>query len=300
MREPFLDELPIIDSAADAAPKPASRRKQRSKAAKGKSKRTSARKSVRPHLPRVPGGKAQARLHFFERQRQIEQTDVKRKKPDKPAAKLRGGRPAAAARTRSNRGQEANAASASPYARAFARKKDLDITAPATSVEQGWRPLGPFSIPHGQTYGKGAGSRPPVAGRIVAVAVDPGNANHILIGAGGGGVWETRDAGKTWEPRTDDQPSLSTGAIAFNPSNPLFVYAGTGEGDSVSAGQPVAIVEAMKMEHTLIASTEGVVTIIHAGPGQPIGLDDPIVTIAAPDQPCAHEDTSNAERKEQQ
>ncbi|MFZ0063736.1 MAG: hypothetical protein WAL47_17015 [Pyrinomonadaceae bacterium] len=235
MREPFLDELPIIDSAADAAPKPASRRKQRSKAAKGKSKRTSARKSVRPHLPRVPGGKAQARLHFFERQRQIEQTDVKRKKPDKPAAKLRGGRPAATARTRSNRGQAANAASASPYARAFARKKDLDITAPATNVEQGWRPLGPFSIPHGQTYGKGAGSRPPVAGRIVAVAVDPGNANHILIGAGGGGVWETRDAGKTWEPRTDDQPSLSTGAIAFNPSNPLFVYAGTGEGDSVSA-----------------------------------------------------------------
>ena len=76
MREPFLDELPIIDSAADAAPKPGSRRKQRSKAAKGKSKRTSARKSVRPHLPRVPGGKAQARLHFFERQRQIDQTTV--------------------------------------------------------------------------------------------------------------------------------------------------------------------------------------------------------------------------------
>ena len=43
-----------------------------------------------------------------------------------------------------------------------------------------------------------------------------------------------RDAGKTWQPRTDDQPSLSIGAIAFDPGNPLIVYAGTGEGDSES------------------------------------------------------------------
>jgi photosystem II stability/assembly factor-like uncharacterized protein len=69
----------------------------------------------------------------------------------------------------------------------------------------------------------------------VTIAVDPGNANHILIGSGGGGVWETRDAGKTWRPRTDDQPSMSTGAIAFDPTNPQIVYVGTGEGDSISA-----------------------------------------------------------------
>ena len=232
MREPFLDELTTpASSAGGAAPSKMARKKS---AAKGSSKRSRGRKSGRPNLVRVPGGKAQARLHFFEQQRAIEQTDVKRKKPDKPAAKLAGGRSSAATRKSSKRGSKTSASS-SPYVRAFARKRDLDITAPATSVEQGWRPLGPFSIPHGQTYGRGAGSRPPVAGRIVAVAVDPGNANHILIGAGGGGVWETKDVGKIWHPRTDDQPSLSTGAIAFNPSNPLIVYAGTGEGDSVSA-----------------------------------------------------------------
>jgi photosystem II stability/assembly factor-like uncharacterized protein len=183
----------------------------------------------------VRGGKALARLHFFEQQREIEKTDVKQRKPDKPAEKLGGRNRPSAAKARPGHGRTSSSKTESPYALAFERRKELDTTAPALVVEQGWRPLGPFSIPHGQTYGEGVGSRPPVSGRVVAVAVDPGNAAHILIGAGGGGVWETRDAGKTWNPRTDDQPSLSTGAIAFDPRNPLVVYAGTGEGDSVSA-----------------------------------------------------------------
>ena len=33
------------------------------------------------------------------------------------------------------------------------------------------------------------------------------------------------------EPRTDDQPSLSIGAVVFHPTNPLIAFAGTGEGD---------------------------------------------------------------------
>jgi photosystem II stability/assembly factor-like uncharacterized protein len=64
------------------------------------------------------------------------------------------------------------------------------------------------------------------------VVVDPNDPAHILVGAAGGGVWETRDTGLTWSPRTDDQPSLATGAIAFDPANPSLVYAGTGEGDA--------------------------------------------------------------------
>jgi len=238
MREPFLDEeAPTQTKAKKGASKGAARKAGTRRAAKGK--------PLRPYLPRVPGGKALARLHFFEGQREIEETDVQRKTPDKCSTKLSDGdgSPAthpgtratarSSARTLASRGAQTDAVS--PYLKAFAEKEHLDITAPAAPVEQGWRPLGPFSIPHGQTYGRGAGSRPPVAGRIVAVAVDPGNANHILIGAAGGGVWETKDGGQNWQPRTDDQPSLSIGAVAFNPGNPLIVYAGTGEGDSVSA-----------------------------------------------------------------
>ncbi|HYJ89140.1 MAG TPA: hypothetical protein VEW46_23940 [Pyrinomonadaceae bacterium] len=234
MRDPFSDDRTASDSSTARGGATRSRGVATRGLKPGQAKTSAKARSARPRLPRVPGGKARARLHLFEQQREIEETDVKRKKPDKPSAKLRS-RSAVMTRSARSRSRGPNADSASPYLRAFVHKRDLDITAPASPVEQGWRPIGPFSIPHGQSYGRGAGSRPPVAGRIVTIAVDPGNASHILIGSGGGGVWETKDTGKTWHPRTDDQPSMSTGAIAFDPTNPLIVYVGTGEGDSVSA-----------------------------------------------------------------
>ena len=184
-------------------------------------------KKPRRRLPRVRGGKALARLNFFERQRQTGESDVAHKAT--PAVAV-----VSAGSTRSVGRRGTRGGAESPYLTAFAEKSHLARTAPAAPVEQAWRPLGPFSIPHGQTYGHGAGSRPPVAGRVVAVAIDPGNADHVLIGAAGGGVWESKDTGKTWQPRTDDQPSLSIGAVVFDPTNPLIAYAGTGEGDSQS------------------------------------------------------------------
>jgi hypothetical protein len=69
----------------------------------------------------------------------------------------------------------------------------------------------------------------PTCGRVSAVAVDPANSFHWLIGAAQGGIWETYDLGSTWVARTDDQASLASGAIAFAPSAPSTVYAGTGE-----------------------------------------------------------------------
>ena len=96
-----------------------------------------------------------------------------------------------------------------------------------------WRPLGPFAIPHGRTAGSGPGSRPRVAGRVVAVAVDPGDPRHLL--AGGGGVWESRDGGRSWAPRADDQPTAAVGAVAFAPGDPAVAYAGTGQGEALAA-----------------------------------------------------------------
>ena len=96
-----------------------------------------------------------------------------------------------------------------------------------------WRPLGPFAIPHGRTAGAGPGSRPRVAGRVAAVAVDPGDPRHLL--AGGGGVWESHDGGLTWRPRTDEQPTAAIGALAFAPGDPAVAYAGTGQGEALAA-----------------------------------------------------------------
>ena len=67
----------------------------------------------------------------------------------------------------------------------------------------------------------------------MTVAVDPGDPRHLL--AGGGGVWESADGGRTWAPRTDDQPTAAVGAVAFAPSDPRVAYAGTGQGEALAA-----------------------------------------------------------------
>lgn len=91
-----------------------------------------------------------------------------------------------------------------------------------------WQAMGPARIPNGQTYGT---NRIDVIGRVASIAIDPGNPKHVLVGAAGGGIWESTDTGTTWNPRTDQMPSLAIGAIAFDPKNPKHVYAGSGEGN---------------------------------------------------------------------
>jgi photosystem II stability/assembly factor-like uncharacterized protein len=125
--------------------------------------------------------------------------------------------------------EDALEAAESPYLLATEEKEEMLGAAPPAPA---WRPLGPAGIPHGQTYGSGPGSNPTVAGRIGAIAVDPSDSAHLLVGSAAGGIWETRDTGATWTPRTDDQPTLSIGALAFDPNDSTKVYAGTGEGNS--------------------------------------------------------------------
>ncbi len=71
---------------------------------------------------------------------------------------------------------------------------------------------------------------PPRGGRTRAVAGVPGQPNVFYIGAVNGGVWKTDDAGRSWQPIFDEQPTQSIGAIAVAPSDPNVVYVGSGEG----------------------------------------------------------------------
>lgn len=77
-----------------------------------------------------------------------------------------------------------------------------------------WRLLGPYR-----------------GGRVLAVAGVQGQPQHFYFGAVNGGVWETHDAGRTWQPIFDGQPVGSIGAIAVAPSDPKVLYVGTGEAD---------------------------------------------------------------------
>ena len=66
---------------------------------------------------------------------------------------------------------------------------------------------------------------------MLTVAGVPGDRLHFYFGAVNGGVWETRDAGRTWQAIFDGQPVGAIGAMAVAPSDPRVLYVGTGEAD---------------------------------------------------------------------
>src|SRR5689334_9515548 len=77
-----------------------------------------------------------------------------------------------------------------------------------------WRMIGPFR-----------------GGRADAVSGVPGEPSHFYFGSVGGGLWESTNAGETWNPIFDDQDVQSIGAIGVAPSDTKMIYVGTGEAD---------------------------------------------------------------------
>jgi photosystem II stability/assembly factor-like uncharacterized protein len=79
--------------------------------------------------------------------------------------------------------------------------------------EMRWRMIGPFR-----------------GGRTVAASGVPGNTNVFYMAPNNGGVWKTTDAGRTWAPIFDGQPTGSIGALAVSWSRPDRIWVGSGEG----------------------------------------------------------------------
>lgn len=82
-----------------------------------------------------------------------------------------------------------------------------------TYQEMRWRMIGP-------TRG----------GRTRASCGVPSEPNVFYVGAVNGGVWKTDDAGRTWNPIFDAEPTQSTGAIAVAPSDPNIIYVSSRRG----------------------------------------------------------------------
>src|SRR5882762_2099778 len=76
---------------------------------------------------------------------------------------------------------------------------------------------------------------PPRGGRVLAVTGVRGQPELFFFGSVGGGVWETNDAGRTWNPIFDSQAIASIGAIAVAPSDANVIYVGSGEADMRSS-----------------------------------------------------------------
>ena len=68
-----------------------------------------------------------------------------------------------------------------------------------------------------------------IGGRINDIEMHASDQQTIFLGTASGGIFRSKDAGATWAPIFDDQPSLSIGDIAIAPSDKNIIYAGTGE-----------------------------------------------------------------------
>ncbi len=100
---------------------------------------------------------------------------------------------------------------------------------------------------------------------------------------------------KSWlAPRVDVGDSVGTQAVTGDlegatalraPMRGRLVAVKAAAGDSVAAGQTLAIVEAMKMEHAITAATAGQVARIDAAPGDTLRADAPILWIVGADGP---------------
>ena len=63
----------------------------------------------------------------------------------------------------------------------------------------------------------------------------------------------------------------------LSPMPGLLVSLSVEEGDAVSAGEQLAVVEAMKMENVLRAERDGVIKAVHAAAGDSLVVDQSIL-----------------------
>jgi acetyl-CoA/propionyl-CoA carboxylase biotin carboxyl carrier protein len=181
---------------------------------------------------------------------------------------------------------------------------DLETAAPGPwQIPDGWRPGGP------------AWTRWPVAGRQVAVRGRP-HAAEVAIGDGdpvpavarrdgdelvvtydgaesrftraadGPVRWLGRD-GHAWALDTTPPPSrraagpqAAAGAVR-SPMPGTVQAVKTAVGEDVVPGQPLVVVEAMKMEHTVVAPVAGTVTELPVRAGALVALDQVLAVISA-------------------
>src|SRR5437870_7554357 len=152
----------------------------------------------------------------------------------------------------------------------------ISLSAPGsfTTVGPAWAAIGPTPIPNGQTIPADVNgislTQSPVSGRVTSVAIDPGNASIVYVGAAQGGVYKSTNGGSTWTRLMDSAMTLAVGSLELDPTdatgNTLLVGSGESNfsGDSY-AGFGVYKVTALKSGSPVLSGPFGSSQFIHRG-----------------------------------
>ena len=145
----------------------------------------------------------------------------------------------------------------------------------------------------------GVGNHDPVPARAEFRDAEPHGVDLVLTYGGrvlrfayandGATIWLGR-GGHAWALTEEEAAPVRGGRAAGGDGTVRSPMPGTvlavhvAPGDTVSAGQAVAVVEAMKMEHTVTAPVAGIVAEVAARAGQQVAMDARLAVIeAAPD-----------------
>ena len=144
----------------------------------------------------------------------------------------------------------------------------LMLAARTLRLKTGWRP--------GQLLLEGS-----LDGQPVAVQIDPRPPGLRLSARG------ARHNALVLTPRAADlnahmidRPPPDTSRLLLSPMPGLLAQLRVAEGDAVEEGQPLAVVEAMKMENILRAPRAATVKAVHARPGASLAADEVILEFA--------------------
>ncbi|MEU5124554.1 acetyl/propionyl/methylcrotonyl-CoA carboxylase subunit alpha [Streptomyces mobaraensis] len=191
-------------------------------------------------------------------------------------------------------GRTAGAAAAGP--------STARVTAPAAGLpaQQSAATGGSGGLP--PVSGRGGIGEQPAAGAPRRARLLPTAPHHLTLDLDGrttpfvispDGAWLAHQ-GDTWHI-LDHDPVAAGGASAAAHAGALTApMPGTvtvvkaAVGDTVTAGQSLLVVEAMKMEHVIAAPHDGTVTELDVTPGSTVAMDQ-VLAVVAPDQPAQEE-----------